>query len=699
RFSAPEFRRYFTSDQFDTAGESFRIPFADPAFASWILEYQPRPTSWSSAVLLPLAVLLAGLSLTTAAVFMIAIVERRKLLKSMQSAVDIAMEQADSANSKLTSLNRQLAQIINSVPDGFVVYDRHGGLLLANQAFREINAPIQRNIARGLSRGRFIQLATTAGIIQDGTVPDVPMLAMGNNSGDPLSVVSSIRLSDDRWMQCQVSRLDTGECVELWIDVTNHKAREEELQRLHARSERALNALEAAQQQIRWEATHDSLTACGNRRKAEAYLREALRADRREPLAILQIDLDSFKQVNDTLGHPAGDEVLKEVARRLSVLVSGAGLLARFGGDEFVVVLRGQASVAAAERLADDIVTSLSRPIIAESKTCQLGASVGIAHLDETVLDYDDLLANADAALYMAKRAGKNRCHSFTPAMRLTLMEDRKRANLLLEAVEKGQFEAFYQPQICAQSHRIVACEALARWNHPERGVLSPAEFLTAAAEVGISDAIDETVLLQAVNNLADLTQNGFEHVRLSLNVSSARLRSTDLIDQLTKLDVAYNRLSFEILESVYLDNSEDIIQHNLDGLRDLGIDIELDNFGSGQASIIGLTNLHPRRLKLDRRLVASSLHDPQAHALLLSLIEIGKSLDVEIIAEGVETPGHIAALGPLGIDYLQGFAIARPMQFATLLQFLSEYDTRNDDPHKASSWEQGSSALIAQAS
>jgi diguanylate cyclase (GGDEF)-like protein len=457
-------------------------------------------------------------------------------------------------------------------------------------------------------------------------------------------------------------------------DVTADVARNEDLQRAQRLTEARNRQLEAAKARIEHNSLHDSLTGLPNRR----YLDEVLNGRKgtilsKPSVALLHIDLDRFKQINDTLGHAAGDAVLVHVARVLVESVAARDFVARIGGDEFVILCPAEEGVEGLAELAGKVVSQLRRPIIYEGHDCRCGVSVGIALEAGPDRDARRLLVNADIALYRAKGRGRNRYEFFSDALQAEVVTTKRLADEILVALEHGEFTAHYQPQFDAHTHEVVGVEALARWRHPRDGLKGPDTFLGIAEDLNVVASIDRLILEESLAQLAAWRADGIAVPRISVNVSLKRLHDEDLIRGLRELDITPGSVSFELVESIYLDESDEIVGWNIDQLKELGIDIEIDDFGTGYASIVSLQKLRPKRLKIDRQLVDPIVVDLGQRRLLASIVDIGKSLGIEVLAEGVETLEHARVLAELGCDTLQGYAFARPMPPDALAAFLRE--------------------------
>jgi diguanylate cyclase (GGDEF)-like protein len=466
-------------------------------------------------------------------------------------------------------------------------------------------------------------------------------------------------------------------------DVTSYVSLNEELRRANTIAEARNLELEDAKASIEFNALHDSLTDLPNRR----YLDNVLAAHTEkfaagERAALLHVDLDRFKQINDTLGHAAGDAMLVHAAKVLRDIVGRRDFVARVGGDEFVVVLRRAGNLDDLSgrhlaKLADRIVERMREPVMYQGHECRFGVSVGIAADTDSVADPTRLLVHADIALYRAKSRGRNRHQFFNDALQAEITATKKMADDILAGIEHGQFVAWYQPQFDATTHEIIGVEALARWQHPTDGMLAPAAFMRIAEELNVVDTIDRHILEQALADLDRWQKAGLAVPKASVNVSARRLHDEELIKSLAALKIEPGTISFELVESIFLDEHDELIAWNVDRIKQLGIDIEIDDFGTGHASIVGLLKIRPRRLKIDRQLIMPIVRSPAQRQLVGSIIDIGHSLGVEVLAEGVETMEHARILKTLGCDALQGYAFARPMSAADLATFAAARQQR----------------------
>ena len=467
-------------------------------------------------------------------------------------------------------------------------------------------------------------------------------------------------------------------------DVTADVALNERLKRANTLTERRNAELEAAKERIEFNALHDSLTGLPNRRYLDEILATYVeRVDAKGKCAgLLHMDLDRFKQINDTLGHAAGDAMLMHAAQVLKSNLRAGDFVARVGGDEFLVVCpvdrsEDDASNEQLAALAGRIIEQMQQPVLYEGHECRFGVSIGIAIDTDSVADPKRLLVNADIALYRAKSRGRNRYQFFNEALEAEIVTTKRIADDILSGIERNEFVAYYQPQFDATTLAIVGVEALARWRHPTEGLLAPAAFMKIAEELNVVATIDRMILEQTLKNFNEWQAAGLKVPKASVNVSARRLHDEELITSLRQLNIKPGTIAFELVESIFLDENDELVSWNVEQIKDLGIDIEIDDFGTGYASIVSLLKLKPRRLKIDRQLVLPVTRSPAQRQLVGSIIEIGKSLGIEVLAEGVETMEHARVLKSLGCHALQGYAFARAMSDEDFREFATTRELR----------------------
>lgn len=411
-------------------------------------------------------------------------------------------------------------------------------------------------------------------------------------------------------------------------------------------------------------ARQDSLTGLANREALRRALDDALvgAVRRKHRCSVFLLDLDRFKAVNDTLGHPAGDTLLRLVALRLTDEVGNLGQVGRLGGDEFQVVLPSVSSEAELSRLAQAIINSLSRPYTINGTLVSIGASVGIVTSDYDDRTSDDLMRDADLALYAAKAAGKGCSRFFAPEMHEAARERQRLESDLRVALEKGQLRVVFQPQVDASSEAVTGFEALVRWDHPEHGPVSPALFIPLAEEIRLIDEIGEWVLRTACAEAAKWPQ----HVSIAVNLSPIQFKSPALPSTvravLSETDLPAKRLELEITEGVFLSN-DDHVHEMISSLKAIGLKLALDDFGTGYSSLSYLQRVPFDKLKIDQSFVRGA-SDPGSRnaALIRAMVGLASDLQMRTIAEGVETQEELQLVRDLGCPLVQGYIFGKPM-------------------------------------
>ncbi|MFN3719602.1 MAG: EAL domain-containing protein [Rhizobium rhizophilum] len=479
--------------------------------------------------------------------------------------------------------------------------------------------------------------------------------------------------------QPHVGRDGKKKLIGIAFDVTADALLAEQLRSAKAEADMRNIELELAKNRIEFNALHDPLTSLANRRKLDLELDMLGRSGDRQAtrFAILHLDLDRFKEINDTLGHAAGDAMLVHASRILMKHVPRGDLVARIGGDEFVVLARRQTTMEELATLASKIIAEMRLPLDFEGFDCRCGVSIGIAQAQGPAPDARKILINADIALYQAKEKGRNCYEFFTPDLQANIVAKKRMADDILAGFDRDEFVVFYQPQFEASSMQLCGAEALIRWRHPDRGILASGNFLKVAEDLNVMARIDELVLQTALKDQMRWTALGMQVPRISVNVSSKRLHDGNLIDQLKGLAISPGSICFELVESIFLDESDTLASDNIEKIKSLGIDIEIDDFGTGHTSIVSLLKLKPKRLKIDRQLVLPVTVQPQERSLVRNIVEIARSLGIETVAEGVETHEHAGILRQLGCDYLQGYAFAKPLSFDDFTRFVDHLPQR----------------------
>jgi diguanylate cyclase (GGDEF)-like protein len=441
--------------------------------------------------------------------------------------------------------------------------------------------------------------------------------------------------------------------------------------------------LQGALATISRQARFDSLTELPNREFFMYQLEEAVHAARRDrgSFALLFIDLDHFKEINDSLGHEAGDELLRVVSGRIRGMIRGNDLVGRFGGDEFVVLVRELSAPVDAEIVATKVLNALHPAVSIKGHDVTIEGSVGIAVYPDDGQTPGDLLKHADLAMYAAKSAGRGTSYFFNDSLRRQAESHLAVHNEIKRGLVEGQFCVFYQPLVDSASRKVVGVEALARWRHPERGLLGPAHFIPVAEHTGAIRGLGDFVLQRACEDLVRMRRSGLD-LNLSINRSSREfndrrtvMRWLDIIDQ---CGIAREHFTFEITESVLMPDRAR--QHRL--LRRLnaeGIGLSIDDFGQGYSSVNYLKKFPVRQLKIDRVFVSDMEDSPEARALVEALVKMAQALHLEVVAEGVESEAQADRLAALGCQLLQGFHFGRPMALEQLIERLAPRSVRRE--------------------
>ena len=436
------------------------------------------------------------------------------------------------------------------------------------------------------------------------------------------------------------------------------------------------------EEKIQHMAHHDALTQLPNRALLYDRIGQAIaQAQRnREALALLFIDLDRFKTVNDSLGHPVGDRLLKTVGERLMTCTRGSDTVARIGGDEFVVLLGYLEEPEDARHVAQKVLDALSEPVMIDTHELKVTPSIGICAYPHDGEDVETLMRNADTAMYHAKQMGRNNYQFFTQAMNDAAQERLLLENDLRHALERGEFTLHYQPQLDLNTGGIVGFEALVRWRHPQRGMVAPSQFILAAEETGLIGPLGEWVLRQACSQARVWHEAGYPQLQVAVNCSAQQFQRERFDETvrhiLRETGLPAGRLDLEITESIIIQRSEEVIAR-FQALDDMGVRISIDDFGTGYSSLSYLKRLAIHQLKIDQSFVRDISSDPDDAAIVSAIIAIAHSLGLEVVAEGVETAEQLAFLKSLGCDAAQGYYFSKPLPGEEFTQLLAEWNPR----------------------
>ncbi len=446
-----------------------------------------------------------------------------------------------------------------------------------------------------------------------------------------------------------------------------------------AEREAADEELARRQRELSFLATHDALTGLPNRTlildRVEQMLARSTRSQ--TPVAALFIDLDNFKSINDTLGHSAGDELLRAVAARLDGVVRAGDALGRLGGDEFVVISEQLSLAAGPELIAERVLEALKHPFklgADEETRVTVTASIGVAAADR--ISAEELLRDADIAMYRAKWDGKNRYAVFETSMQDTIQSRMELEMDLRDALEKDEFFLAYQPTFNLSDMKPTGVEALIRWKHPTRGIVQPDDFIPVLEETGLITEVGRWVLQEACRQGAAWRQDGYS-IGMAVNVSGRQLDSDELIvdvkDALSSSGLDPAALTIEITETTLMRNVEETARR-LTAVKRLGVRIAIDDFGTGYSSLAHLQRFPVDALKIDRSFISSLKHNREGETLIHTLVQLGKALSLETFAEGIEQQQELVLLREEDCDSGQGFLLARPLNAAATQAFLQNW-------------------------
>ncbi len=545
---------------------------------------------------------------------------------------------------------RLAARVFDRAGEGIIVTDAKQTILTVNEAFTQVT---------GYSAEEVI-----------GKTPG--LLASGKHNED-FYLDMWAHLKDQGWWQGEVwNRRKNDEIYPEWLTINSVKDTAGKVVN-YVGIFSDITIVKESQRRVEFLATHDELTSLPNRALFLDRVRQAIaRTARNEAtFAVLFIDLDNFKVVNDSLGHAAGDDLLMEIARRMRECVRGSDTVARFGGDEFAMLLE-DATVEDAELTARRIAEAMQRSHLIGRQSVYPGASIGICLYPNDGQDAETLLKNADSAMYQAKDGGKGTHHFFTDALKQAADERLKLETGLRDAVEKNQLFLLYQPQIDISNGRLVGVEALVRWQHPEDGLIPPLKFIPLAEKTGLIDLIGEWVAATACRQLALWTAQGHAVPRVSINVSADQLRRTNMPALMRRLLSHFRldatRVMLELTESALVENAERV-QQMLRELKSLGILLSIDDFGTGYSSLAYLRRFALDELKIDKSFVADIGQNLDDRAIAQTIVAMAQTLGFTVVAEGIETEEQLGVLHDIGCHIGQGYLFATPLTAQELVE------------------------------
>ena len=448
------------------------------------------------------------------------------------------------------------------------------------------------------------------------------------------------------------------------------------LNEVHGQIHALFAQLEAQKAALEAVALHDPLTGLPNRMLFAELTQAAVAQARRENgrLALLFLDLDRFKGVNDALGHAAGDELLIALAQRLKATVRESDVVCRHSGDEFTLLLRDAHSWDEVAATADRLLKAIEEPLALRGHDFGVSASIGIALFPDDAADHDELVRHADAAMYAAKRMGRARYSFFRSEFNSHVLATLQLEKELAAALQHDEFVLHYQPLSAANSGQVLGCEALIRWQHPVRGLVPPAQFIGAAEQSGFISELGGWTVRAACAQIQRWKAEGLPFGTVAVNVSALEFRHHRLVDTLTQaladFGVAPHELEIELTESVLMTDTE-TTQRIVERLHGLGLRLVVDDFGTGYSSLSYLKHLRPSKIKIDRSFIRDLPADDEDRILVRAIVQLARTLGIAVVAEGVETEAQRAFLCGIGCDVLQGYLISRPQPAADFAAFV----------------------------
>ncbi len=444
---------------------------------------------------------------------------------------------------------------------------------------------------------------------------------------------------------------------------------------------RDISVRKTLEKQLAYQATHDTLTGVSNRAALFAHLSKSLAEAKNlgQPVWVAFLALDRFKQINDRFGHRVGDQLLIIVTERLTHVLRRTDMLGRFGGDEFVIVLQGCPTGNTTSDLFERVMASIREPITIDSNTLHVGCSIGVATYPGDGETPDELLANADAAMYRAKQSGRNRCQFYNSDIQEQLVKRTRIEMGLVDILDRGELFIEYQPQVSIETGMVSGAEALLRWEHPELGSLTPNEFIPIAEESSTINSIGAWVVRNACNQIAQWEREGLGKLRVAVNLSARQLPELSLSSivqsALISSGLAPDRLDLELTETLMMSDIK-LTQETLLELKQQGVQISVDDFGTGYSSLVYLQTLPLSSLKIDKQFIQALQNDTKhtSNKIVITLIKLAHSLKLRVVAEGVETQSQLHFLRQHGCDEIQGYLCSPPLRAADFSAFMKNH-------------------------
>lgn len=613
------------------------------------------------------------------AVFLFLFVRYISSIHMAQKIIEINHQLEDKVSEKNRELIRQgqfLQSILDGVSDSVVVIDKNYNVIMMNKVARKLSG-FGENSPEDM---KCYQIAHHLDTPCDSSLHKCPHADVFA-SGDIINVVHD-HISEDgkaHFIEITATPLMDAEgnvdaIIELGHDVTGHIMIREQLQQ--------------QKNELDKRAHHDALTGLPNRVLLIDRLKQAIKQAKREhcKVAILFIDLDRFKEINDGLGHKVGDEVLIAISDRLKQSIRSIDTVVRLGGDEFIIIISNVDKVSGVIEVAQKLINILAKPVYYQEHELYVAASIGISLYPDDVSSEqnatDVMIRNADSAMYQAKGVGGNNYQFYTRDMTEQAFERILLEKNLRRAIENDEFSVFYQPQYNSRTKKLLGMEALVRWNHPEMGLVPPAKFIPVAEDNGLIVPIGWQVIDKVIRQMLQWNELGYCSGHLSINLSVKQIQDKNFISKITeglqKYNYNPNYLQFEVTESYLMTNPEQAIQ-TLQRLKDLGFTISIDDFGTGYSSLSYLKRLPVGELKIDQSFIRDIPGDEEDEAIVRAIISLAASMNMEVIAEGVETSAQLEFLLAENCENIQGYLIHKPMSAEEMSEILRQRKAQSD--------------------
>jgi diguanylate cyclase (GGDEF)-like protein/PAS domain S-box-containing protein len=563
------------------------------------------------------------------------------IVNGRRTLVCLARDMTDTRD--MEARTKLIGQVVQAATEGVVILDMSRNVVSVNPAYETMFGVAAEDV-----------LGAESGFCTDAEDPGV------------YDQIWSAIDREGSWQGELIARRSNGETFPLWLT----------LDAAHMQSNRVthyvalltdISEIKQSRSDLEYIATHDSLTELPNRILFLDRLQQAVSRSLRNgaPGAVLFLDLDRFKVINDSLGHAVGDELLKDVARRLSMVLRSEDTLARLGGDEFTVIVEQLENDDLAEHVARKVLDAFKTPFQAGDYKVEITTSVGISMFPQDGTDVDTLTKQADIAMYSAKEAGRNRFRHYTQELSSSEFEFFSMEQDLRKAMPNEELSLVYQPQYELTANKLIGFEALLRWRSPQRGKVEPGVFIPVAEVTGLIESIGSWVLEEVCRQIVAWKREGWGFGRIAVNLSRRQLASSSLVptvkEMLKRYGIDGSHLEFEITESSIIEQ-DDIAFHNLQAIHEMDIELAIDDFGTGHSSLVNLKRFPLSRLKIDRTFVKDVNKDANDEAIIKATIALGQSLGMKVIAEGVETRPQLDFLREAGCDEVQGYLFGKPV-------------------------------------